>query len=294
MSKEHSSYNPNLEYKDSLNCFRKNLNFQDEVPMIFSKEKDSLFYKYQIIQVSVDKNVQYEKSIFSRHALKVSRPIENKSNPAVSDWGSYVILICLVFFAGIQYNNYKRVQQLFKAFAVARFFNQLARESTLFKERSTFLLFSMYVVVLSFFLTRTYLFYTLNNNELNGFVLFIKVLLGLSLFYFFKIILFSLTGKLFKAAKESADYILNICVFGQVMGIVLLPFSIIMTYFPNGFILLLFFIIFGISYFYRTFRGMIFIYSGLNVPVYYLFLYFCTLEILPLVIIAKYLLLMFS
>jgi hypothetical protein len=294
MNKEHYSYNPNTEYKDSLTFFRKNLELQDEVPIIFAKDKDSLFYKNQIIQVSLEKGIQYQKSIFPHHLLKVKPPIQNNNNPPVSDWGTYVLMLCLMFFAGIQYNNFKRLQQLFKAFAISRFFSQLARESNLFKERSTVMLFSLYIVVLSFFLTRTYLFYSGTTNDFSSFYIFIKMLLGVSAFYFIKIILFSITGNLFKSSKDAADYTLNIYVFGQMMAIVLLPFSIVLAYFPSGFVIFSFFIIFGISYFYRAVRGMIFIYSGSDVPAYYLFLYLCTLEILPLVIIAKYCMLMLS
>jgi hypothetical protein len=294
MNKDHFSYNPNLQTKDSLSYFRKSLNAQDEVPIIFAKDKDSLFYRNQIIQVSVDKGVQYEKSLFPQHLLKAKPPYENKAAAPISDWSTIVLMLCFMFFAGIQYNYFKRVQQLFKAFAVARFFSQLARESNLFKERATVLLFSMYVVVLSFFLTMTSLYYSGNKDELGGLLLFLKVLAGVIVFYFLKIILFSFTGRLFKSSKEAADYILSIYVFGQVMGIVLLPFSVVLTYFPSEFVLILFFVIFGISYFYRAIRGMIFIYSGLNAPAYYLFLYLCTLEILPLVIIAKYIMLILS
>lgn len=292
MKSEFLKYNPNFQYKESVSYFHKKIMSQDEIPVIFAKDSDSLFYKNQIIQSNVTKDISFSKSLFSTHQIKQqnTKLIDLPLN--YSSWSSAVLLFCLVVFASVKYNNTRKLQQVFKAFAVPRFFSQLARESNSFTEQTTLILFSIYVVLLSFLITQLYIVTSGVSVGFEGFMVFVKVLTGVALFYLLKIALVSFTGNVFKSGKEASDYILSIYIFGQTMAMVFLPFAVIVAYNFSFTVVWIFLAIFCISYLYRLMRGLVFISASLKVPMYYLFIYLCTLEILPLVILFKYVLLM--
>ncbi|MFA4852523.1 MAG: DUF4271 domain-containing protein, partial [Bacteroidales bacterium] len=116
---------------------------------------------------------------------------------------------------------------------------------------------------------------------------FIKILAGVLLFYLFKMWLFNFSGFIFKTKKETSDYILNIYVFGQIAGVVLLPVIVLMSYLHSETIIYAGGILLVLLYVYSLFRGVVCVTYGVKISVYYLFLYLCTLEILPLFILAK-------
>lgn len=295
MASETTTYNPHFQFNYSNSYFADKIKYQDEVPDCFAKTvNDSSFTENQIVQVNISRETQYHKSIFTNHELKARSSKLSNLPSNYSDWASSVLLACVVVFAATQYSNFKRLQVVFKAFAVPRFFSQLAREANSFTERPTMILFSLYLVLCGFFITRLLIV----NNEvasgLDSFILFIKVLSGAIAFYLLKIGIISFSGKVFKATREASDYILSIYLFGQTMGVVILPFALIIAYNFSIIAVYSFFVIYSISYIYRIFRGMIYISVALKVPMYYLFIYLCTLEILPLVVLLKYVLIILN
>lgn len=289
MIKDSLSNNPACSYSDSLSWFRKFILIQDEVPGGFLNVPDNTEFKtLQIVQQKVGDSKYHGESLFTSHQLRPSyhKPIEK---PALNHaWLAPLLICCFILVAIAQYGWHKRTLQIFRAFFIGRLFIQLSREGGMLSERGSFLLFSSYILCAT---TSIYLiinYYThLEENTWNSFKLFIQILAAVTFFYFFKIGLFRFCGFIFKATKEASSYILVIYVFGQVAGILLLPLIVLMTYMKSEMFILVGFILFAILYAYRIYRGVATVTSSSKISAYYIFLYLCTLEFLPLVIIAK-------
>ena len=286
---DNPSYNPNFLCKDSVSWFRKYISFQDQVPSGFiGINDDSLFLKNRIIPLKIDRPKSYEQSIFTMHQMQ---PIGHKSiekntmNPA---WISGIILLCFFLFAIGQYSYFRRMQQIFKAFFANRLFNQLSRDGGLYREQISIFLFSSFILGLSLFIFNIYHFYFSHPSSFTTDILFfIKIFFAVLAFYLLKMGLFNFTGILFKATKEASDYTLNIFIFGQIAGVILLPVIVLVTYMHSELVIYAGLSLLASLYFYRLFRGIIITSSNAKISVYYLFLYLCTLEILPLILISK-------
>jgi len=289
MQKDTLSYNPNFHYKDDMNYFKQFLLLQDEVPTnILIVKEDSSFLKNRIIQTRIDKPNKFEKSIFSSHLLKPSSIVIKDKHIYNHTWTSGIIVLCFILFAFARYNYSKRINQIFKAFFANRFFNQLSREGGLFKERVSFILFITYIAALGLFIFQIYCYY--NNiilSELISFWMYIKILSGILIFFLIKTFLYVLTGFIFGKAKETSDYLLNIFIFDQIMGVILLPIIVLTTFIHNQYFIYMGVLIFGLLYLYKMYSGAIYAISVAKISPYYLFLYLCTLEILPILILAK-------
>lgn len=289
MIKDSLSVNPFFSCTDSTNWFRHFIQLQDEVPAGLSNIKDDrAFQKSRITQVKVEKPKGLEKSVFTSHQLKpagIDRKEKSMMNPA---WMAPSILVCFILLAFAHYGWHKRLFQIFKAFFVRRLFVQLAREGGLFNERVTLLLFISYIFGLTLFLFQISDFYIgTPADTLESIVLFVKILAFVFFLYIVKIGLFRFSGIVFKSVKETSDYVLTIFVFGQIAGVIILPFLVLLTYLKSEYVIFAGLLLFSMLYIYRFYRGAATVTSSSKISVYYLFLYLCTLEFLPLVIIAK-------
>ncbi|MFH0865100.1 MAG: DUF4271 domain-containing protein [Bacteroidota bacterium] len=292
MIKDSLSTNPASVPNNSMSWFRNFLLIQDEVPAGINGIIDNQpFSKSRIVQVKMEKPESFEKSLFASHQLKASSPEAKERGMMNPEWIAPVILFCFVLLATARYGWHKRMIQIFKAFFVGRLFVQLAREGGLFNERVTLFLFSSYIISFTLFLFQIINFYIgTPSSSTSSLIFFLQLLAGVSLFYIFKIALFRFSGYVFKSVKEISNYVLTIFVFGQIAGILILPFLVLLTYTKNEINIAAGSILFSMLYVYRFFRGAVTVTSSSKISTYYIFLYLCTLEILPLLIIAKKLL----
>jgi hypothetical protein len=180
------------------------------------------------------------------------------------------------------------MQQIFKAFFAGRLFSQLSREGGILGERVSLFLFSSYLLGLTLFFYKIYEFYCIiPSSFFSSFFLYLDILGGVIIFYIFKLGLFNIIGFIFKAKRDISDYVLNVYILGQISGIVLLPVIVFITYMPTKYVIYAGLVSLILLYLYSMFRGVTMAASKVKISVYYLFLYLCTLEILPLFLIAK-------
>jgi hypothetical protein len=289
MSTGNPSYNPNLTCKDNPNWFKSFIQLQDEVPSeLIKKKEDSVFLKHRIIQIKVDRPKSFNKSLFTAHQLKPSGAEPSAREISNHGWIAGIIAICFIFYSISHYGYFRRVQQIVKAFFASGLFSQLAREGGVFSERVSLFLFSSYLMALSLFFYKILEFYySVPPGFLLSFLLYLEILAGIIIFYLLKLGLLRLLGFIFKADREVADYILNVYILGQMAGVALLPVIVLMAYMQSEFVIYAGSAALLLLYLYSMFRGLIMVASKVKVPLFYLFLYLCTLEILPLFLIAK-------
>jgi hypothetical protein len=109
------------------------------------------------------------------------------------------------------------------------------------------------------------------------------------LVFLMKILVIWIISIIFKNPATASEYIQTILIFNLVMGILLLPFLLVMTFALRDIVLYaslgIVLILMGL----RFIRGIAIGLSDTNFSLIHLFLYLCTLEILPLAIAAKFL-----
>ena len=266
---------------NEIGFFEKFVCSHDSVP---PTEKINLHIK----PVFSESQKTFIQSLFTGHQLKVktiSPALIHKTN---EDWMAAILLFSALLFTYIRFGFQKRLQQIFRSFLSDQYINQLNREGNLFAERISFPLFINYLVIfpLFFYLINKTLFNFLQQNT--GWEIYIKILLITLLIYVGKIFFIRIIGFIFNTVKEATDHLLIIFIFNQMIGLILLPFLVFIAYsglsvwFAYMLIVLILLI-----YIYRIIRIALFGLANSKFSKFYLFLYLCTIEFLPLIILAK-------
>jgi hypothetical protein len=106
----------------------------------------------------------------------------------------------------------------------------------------------------------------------------------------FKLLVVKLVGVVFKVEGAVNEYIFNIFLHHKAIGIFLFPVTIALAFIkdiPPHYLVVTGWSIIAVVLVYRTLRGMLGGIQTAGISKYYLFLYLCTLEILPLIVIIK-------
>ncbi|MEI6696032.1 MAG: DUF4271 domain-containing protein [Bacteroidota bacterium] len=261
-------------------------------------QSDSLKYKY-FFDYSYNHNSNYKcyslvstrKSMFTTHQLQVinSKPIERKEY--ANDWMVIILLICFSLIAWLLIFSRKRVKQIINATYSNRTINQLIRDGDLFKERIALAFTTIYLLSFSLFTFQIGHYY-LNFKELQlySFVFFLKILAVIIGLYLIKQRATKFIGIIFKNTNASYVYLLNGFIFNILTGIFLLPLLLFMIYSKStisSFATSLSIGIVTMLSVVRYFRYIIIGVSFSKFSHFYLFLYLCTLEIIPILIIIK-------
>jgi len=284
------TYNPNPLPNENISVFKKFIQSQDEAL--------NLKQPYYYFEISGDlKGVLKQKSFVNDSALCTSIFAKGAKTPAGfqphlrenknTDWIFFTFLICFVFAALVIFIKNKRITQVFKAFLVPHFTNQLTRDGDIIRE------FFIYPILLVFFASSSILI----SSALIHFVHYeiilsqsIWILIALLLFFIFKIILINLVGLIFQTSKETYEYLTNYIIFLMVLGLSLFPFVFFQEYATPVISRLFLYIVLGIFVIitiYRILRGFLIGLKSERYNLYYLFLYLCTVEILPFMISVK-------
>jgi hypothetical protein len=284
--------NPNPFPSENSSVFKNFIQAQDEV----KSPNSNTYYlgnpkedmgTFCIIQKSfVKDNVLCTSMFFQKSKTHSDFQTKNRTHYS-TDWIFISFLLCLVFATIFTFKNNKRISQLFKAFLVPHFTNQLIREGNIMREFFIYPLLLIYFT--SFSLLISYVLHSFFDFEI---ALGQSLLISLVVFLFFilKISLINIIGWVFHTKKETFEYMTNYMIFSIVMGVFLFPFVFFLIYstpFISVFILYTVLIILAIIFVYRTIRGLLIGLSSERYGLYYLFLYLCTVEILPLCISVK-------
>ena len=282
-------YNNTYFFGDSI------YTYQGEKAYKYINKKDSInLHKAEVKQLVIQDTIfnRNKLGLFKEHQLKPvnKNPIcINQIRNNNEDFILGILIFCFVLFALIQFFFKKRFYQIFKAFLSNNSINQLVREGNLFKEYISIPLVINFFASISLLIYITNLFWSNLQYHNKGFLLYIEFFFFFLIFFLLKILMIKFTGILFKAKKESEEHILHIFLFNYIIGVILL-FLLVFIIYANKIgvtVLYISLILTGLIYLYRLIRiGLIWLNSK-KIPMFYLFLYLCTLEILPLILLTK-------
>lgn len=286
-------YKTNPILTDTVGFFNQSILYTDE---LHPPSNDSLkkFYDYSVFspggwfKKQVEEKQFTVSSMFAGHQLQ-ARTLQPKERPVTSaDWTVGAMLICLLIYTWVQRFYTKRLRQVFKAAALPRYLNQLEREGNLFTERMSLGLSIVFLLIFTIALGQI-LEYTagIDFGGKEGIWLYLELLAAVSGFWLLKAGLIKVTGIIFKTTEYARAYLLNNLIFNIIMGL-LLFLPVVMAAFADAAIytwVSIVIIIFLMVY--KVLRGILIGITNSNFSILYLFIYLCTLEILPFVILYK-------
>lgn len=228
-------------------------------------------------------------SFFTSQQLKTQgiRPMLFKKYQP--DWILGLLLLCFVLLAWAQVFYRRRLRQILMATYSKRFLSQLVRDGDLFSERISLATGFIYFIITSLFLFQLYELVLVKDagRLLQGFPLFALISIFVLGFWMVKIGLIRFLSFIFRTRQTSREYILNILIFNILTGIFLLPLMVFAVYLKSVIFLWICMIIFALFFFFRFVRGFLIGISITKFSYLFLFVYLCSLEILPLVVLLK-------
>lgn len=291
MNSDSLTLNPYSYQSDNVSVLSKFIQSQDEAVSINSItffSGDSVNVGNNLIKQKTFKNDEALcKSMFyqkDKDFVEIKSDIRQNIN---TDWVFFAFVISFILLTIFTFKNRKRIFQIFKAFALIHFTNQLIREGNIIRE------FFIYPLLLVYYISLTFLVSNILQNFFN-----LEIDLNKSLYIFFAIVLFfiikvlviKILGAVFQTKNETFEFFINDIIFSVVFSMFFLLFVFILEYsspFISNIVLYIVIAISILGYLYRLIRGFI---IGLNSEGYnlnYLFLYLCTVELLPIGISIK-------
>lgn len=223
---------------------------------------------------------------------KAYNPIFDTSKVNVNPLGTLkfvIITILLGFLSFIITRFQNEIADVYRAFLNGNLLSLLHREKGTILRLPYFLLY-----VLAAFSFGTMLFLALNLSGVSifksNFLSIISCIAGAGGIFLLRHFTLSILSYLFPFKKEANLYGFTIAIFNFVIGIALLPFIILIAFAPESahtFILYLITGIIGLTYLFRTIRSIIIANKYLIHNKFHFFMYLCTIEIAPLLILLK-------
>lgn len=182
----------------------------------------------------------------------------------------------------------KRIKQLYKAMLAASFANVLKREEKIISNSSSVMLLLVFLLGVSLCVYNGIYYYRYTTDISDKTMLFITLFFGFISVYFAKIITVTFLAFVFEQKELASNYIFNLLLFNIGLGVLLFPILVLYTYtsLPKEIVLTISFTMIAFFISYRTIRN---IYMSIQqgAVMSYIFLYFCALEFLPLMVLIK-------
>ncbi len=213
--------------------------------------------------------------------------IYHSSSIATNNIAIIIILFTISLIGVVIATDKNKIRLVFEAIVSNRSMNQSFKDKTAFVSKSTLILFVNYVLCFSmlvFAANNKYFFISWNSSKLIltscGIIIALFVIKRGSILFF---------GKLSGLKNEVQEYLFNHTIFTLAAGVSIIPLLIIVNFIDvhsqiviqSSFVFVLLFMIL------RLVKSATTAIKHKVGSLFYLFLYICTLEILPLVILYK-------
>lgn len=236
------------------------------------------------------------RSLFTGHLLRTDSVQPHSVNKYQPDWILALLILCFITLAWVQFFYRKRFRQLILAPFSKRFMNQLVRDGNPFNERLSLALGLIY------FIGTALVIFELNDLLLGGhipfhlqvFSFYLMIILGLVLFWIVKVLTIRLLGNVFKTENTTRMYLLDKLILNIITGLILIPILILVIYLKSILFLYISLSFIILSFLFLFVRGFMIGLSLTKFSYIFLFVYLCSLEILPLIIVFKFSLIFYN
>ena len=204
----------------------------------------------------------------------------------------WALFIVLAFFTAVVSVARKRLEQSYRAFLNDNFLRQLHRVN-----QGSFSL-SYFLLYFSFFLNAGIFIYLVANyfeaSLPSNLTWVFLVCFGVAMAFLFKHTLLFFIQSVFPISKEIKLYSFSIMVFNIILGIALLPINILAAFAPGGVLKIAIWGGLGAIlafYIFRSLRGLSIGSRYIMLHSFHFLLYLCAVEILPVIVLVKFILL---
>lgn len=260
-------------------------NYQQD-SILQSMSYDNILQFYTPTISSFENDTTYSTSVFENHLLKPRSFTKNEILRTNSDWIIVPFLLVFILYIYISTNFHQRWMQTIKAPFSKRYLGQLERDGNIFNETILFPMIFIVIISISmlFFLIIKYFATSseIGMSESNIYLILFGVYL---LFTLFKSLLIVIVGYVFDTQSESLSLILQNLLTLSISSIIIFPF--LLTYAYSNISVFLYFSVIIIILF-SIFKNIkAFEIWNKTYNYYKIFIYLCTVEILPYVLILK-------
>jgi len=220
-----------------------------------------------------------------QHA-KIVQPYYNFSEQFVSlynhDWILVVGIMLLIFMTYVKVQFSQVIKRLLTSVVNFQFAKQLVNEKSSVVQKSSWFLLTLFVISFSLFLSA--FIYYINLDSAHNPYLFLLVFLFVSGFYLLKISLYFLIGYLTDNLSQTRLIMSHFSVFYRNLSLLFTPLSLVLFFIQLRFlasiliVMVLLFVIFSLMRIYRAF----FLSLQMKFSYLFIFLYLCTIELIPL------------
>jgi len=229
--------------------------------------------------------------IFKGHSLRVLHPVAKPVVTQVEDWVTITLIVLLALLTWFNFFYHRIFRQLFSAYFNLGLTGQIVRDESVLLQRATLILSIISYALIGLFFHLLCLRQGWDIPLLQtGILRFALLSVLVAMAYSLKMLLLRFLSEIFGLERSVALYVFNIFLMVMMSGLVLFPVNIIMAYASReiadaaavtGVITL------AVFFVYRLIRAAG-IWTGIpRFSVFYLFLYLCSFEIAPLLILWK-------
>ncbi|OQX99987.1 MAG: hypothetical protein B6I24_01075 [Bacteroidetes bacterium 4572_128] len=207
-----------------------------------------------------------------------------------TDWILGVIIFSLIILLIVKLFSKKYLIRIFSAThhyqsSYKLFYN----ENNLFTRISS-ILNILFIIIFSLFVYQIFEFFNFKKG-LNNFQTYIIYFLILFVFYFSKILIYKILSHILMEKKLFSEYSFNIFLFNKVYGIFLISVVTFVSFSPiffKKYFIYLGIITFILNFLFQTIRGIQISFNHKKLSLFYMILFFLSVEIIPFLLIYKY------
>ena len=242
---------------------------------------------------STSRNVEQEsivrESLEVRPKNEVVKVRHTSSFDGHKEWMSGLIILALIIAGFVRISFYKYLYDLFSAVRFQQSALKLYSTVNVQNNKPVFALTALFFISTALMVFEFVLSFGQANLQLEGIYLFGVILGGLLLYFLIKQLMYRFVSVVFEVQGQTGEYLFNAGLLSQVYGLILLPIVCLVPFVDAGtgtFLLKIGVALFLFMYVIQLVRGAKII---LRTPlsIFYMFLYFCALEILPLSLLIK-------
>ena len=242
-------------------------------------------------------NAQYKKVIRKQQTIAVpEKSISRKQTRQQTaegfentDWMLVIVVVSLMLFAWIRVGFGRFVNTVVQAsynFFTAR---RIFEEANVVRSRIFVFFNLLFYINIGLFSSQCIDFFNLNPDNIQGFTLFGICFALFFMIYTIKSFLLSFLDFLFLTSGGFVSYNFTIFLYNKVYGLLLIPIVALLPFVSPSMAQIIIAIgagLFVLFYFFRILRGIQIAFKN-RLSIFYLFLYLCALEILPLLVLYK-------
>jgi hypothetical protein len=205
-----------------------------------------------------------------------------------TDWLTIILFLAFMLLASVSAGFSKYISSLYQSLVNYPTAYRMFREKNYSILHGAFRLEVLFYLIFSIFIFQIFVLASSNMSMFNYLVLG-KTFLAVVLYFTVKKLLYRLLGSIFIDAADTNEFLFNLDNFNRGTGIVLFPIVGLIAYFPseNPMIAVFLGVFTTLIFYFMLLKRGISILLKKQFPIFYLFLYLCTLEFLPLLLIYK-------